>query len=338
MDVHGIDCGLYEKNLHPAGAQHMADFDLSTPATSTNRDMRDLTRRDVEGFDAVIHLAGLSNDPLGDFNPALTAAINCAQSIRLAKLAKSAGVRRFVFASSCSVYGAGGDEWLSETAPCNPLTAYADSKINTDTALAALASHDFIPVSLRGGTVFGASPRTRFDLVINNMTAWAIATGKVLLKSDGLAWRPVVHVRDVARVFAAVLQAPASDLRARVFNLSIDDQNLRIGEIARLVCAAREGTKLSQLDEAEHDQRSYRVSGARLRSLMGDNWWHHPIEPELRTLYTCLSSSPIPPEDFEGPRYQRLTSLRASIRDGQLSDDLRRVDPASNTAPERQEV
>ena len=206
-----------------------------------NIDVRDATQADVEGYDAIIHLAGLSNDPLGDYNPSLTEDINEKASIRLAELAKQAGVQRFVFASSCSNYGASDDNFLTEEADFNPVTPYGSSKVAVELALQKLADDTFSPTYLRASTAYGLSPRIRFDLVINNLTAWAFTTGKIYMKSDGTPWRPLVHVEDISRAYVAAIEAPLETVHNRAFNVGTTTENYQIRDLAEIVqdCRSR---------------------------------------------------------------------------------------------------
>ena len=225
-DVVGLDSGLFEE----------CDFGPPPEAIPTiSKDIRDVTAADLEGFAAVLHLAGLSNDPLGSLNPRLTFEINHEASARVARLAKEAGVKRFVFSSSCSTYGAAGDDLITEDAEFRPVTPYGESKVLAERDIAALADDDFCPVFLRNATAYGVSPRLRFDLVLNNLVAWAMATGLVYLKSDGTPWRPIVHIEDIANAFIAALEAPVETVWNGAFNIGRTSENYRISELAEIV-------------------------------------------------------------------------------------------------------
>src|SRR5437867_2174650 len=224
-EVVGLDSDLYERCTFG---------ELEQTIETLRKDIRDVEAADLQGFDAVIHLAALSNDPLGDLNPQLTFEINHTASVRLAALAKSAGVTRFIFSSSCSNYGAAGDGLVNESSPLNPVRPYGRSKVKVEQDVTKLADADFSPSFLRSATAYGVSPRHRFDIVLNNLVAWAFTSGKVLLKSDGTPWRPIVHIEDISRAFLAVLSAPAAVVGAQAFNVGRDDQNYRIRDLAEI--------------------------------------------------------------------------------------------------------
>jgi nucleoside-diphosphate-sugar epimerase/SAM-dependent methyltransferase len=286
-------------------------------------DIRDLQADDLRGFDAVVHLAGLSNDPLGELNPALTDAINAQATVRLGALARDAGVQRFVFSSSCSNYGAAGDELLDEDAPLNPVTAYGRSKVAAEQGLQALASEQFSPVYLRNATVYGCSPRIRFDLVVNNLVAWAHTTGQVMLKSKGLAWRPLVHVNDVAAAFVAALQAPPEAVHNRAFNIGRSTENYRVRELAGLVAARMPGTQLAMAEGADVDVRNYRVDCSRAQNSL-PGWrpaW--TVADGIDALATEYRRVGLGLDEFEGGRYQRLAHLQQRLAAGELGTDLR---------------
>ncbi len=287
------------------------------------KDVRDVEPADLDGFDAVIHLAGLCNDPLGDLDPDITMAINHQAAVRLAEIARERGVPRFVAASSCSVYGAAGEDWLDEDAGFNPVTAYAESKLRMERDIGALADDRFTPVFLRAATVYGVSPRIRFDLVINNLTAWAHATGVVLLKSDGAAWRPVLHVEDMARAFVAALEAPAERVHNRAFNVGASIDNYRVRELAEAVRAGVPGARLEQVDAPLHDRRSYRVNCDRIAAtLPGARPRWRPADG-IRELAEAFAALAPTSEEFEGVRYQRLAHLRHLRASGALDATLR---------------
>ena len=293
-------------------------------------DVRDVRASDLEGFDAVVHLAALSNDPLGGLNRDWTYDINRDATILLAQAAKEAGVGRFVFASSCSMYGAAeGDGILDETAPLRPLTAYAESKVAAEQALRALADNGFAPVSMRNATVYGVSPRLRLDIVLNNLVAWAHTTGAIRLQSDGTAWRPLVHVRDVAGATLALLGAPATDVAGEAFNIGTGEQNYRVRELAEIVRERLPSCDVAFADGASPDPRSYRVDFTKFATAFPDcrfEWTAERGADELATAYAqdCLTL-----KGFEGHRYVRLNQLRRLLEAHALDGDLRRVDGAA---------
>jgi nucleoside-diphosphate-sugar epimerase len=289
------------------------------------KDVRDADESDVSGFDAVIHLAGLSNDPLGDYDPSLTDEINCQGSIRLARLARDAGVRRFVFASSCSNYGAAGDDFLTEDATFNPVTPYGESKVNVERAVTQLAGPTFSPTFLRASTAYGMSPRIRFDLVLNNLTAWAFTTGRVYLKSDGSPWRPIVHVEDIARAYVAVLKSPIEIVHNRAFNVGTTTENYQIREIAAIVESVVPGCKVDFAPDAGPDKRNYRVDCnciARTLRTFKPQW---TARRGVVQLYEVFKRVGLTLEDFEGERFKRITHVKKLISDGVVDQRLRRV-------------
>jgi len=286
-------------------------------------DVRDTTIEMVRGFDAVIHLAGLSNDPLGNYDPALTEEINEAASVRLAGLARKAGVPRFLFASSCSNYGAGGDAFLDETAAFNPVTPYGRSKVAVERALAVLATDSFSPTCLRASTAYGVGPRIRFDLVLNNLTAWAYTTGEVYLKSDGTPWRPVVHVRDIARAYIAALEAPRDAVHNEAFNVGQTTENYQIRDLAEIVRDVVPNSRVRYAPDAGPDLRCYRVDCDRIaRALHGfkPRW---SARTGVEELYDRFQRTGLSVHDFEGPRFKRIEHLRGLVRDGRLDSTLR---------------
>lgn len=322
-EVVGCDVGLYE-DCSFAG-------ELS-PVPNLPRDIRVLTAADVAGFDAVIHLAGLSNDPLGNYEPQLTYAINHHATVRLAGLAVGAGVRRFLFASSCSVYGSATEEMLNEESAINPVTPYGVSKARAEEELSSLAGEHFSPTYIRAGTVYGVSPRIRFDLVLNNLVAWAASTGAVRLKSDGRSFRPLVHVSDVARAYCALLEAPRDLIHDEAFNAGRTRENFRIQELAGIVQRTVPGSRIEYSNEATADRRNYRVDCGKIQSRIEG---FEPCWDALRgagELHAALHARPVAPDDFEGPAFSRIAHVRRLIADGRLSEDLYwRAGPAADT-------
>ncbi len=292
---------------------------------SVERDVRDLTEADLEGFDVVVHLAGLSNDPLGDLNPPVTDDVNHRATVRLASVARSAGVERFVFSSSCSNYGAGVSEWLTETSAFNPVTPYGRSKVQAELAIAELATDDFSPTCLRNATAYGVSPRLRFDLVLNNLTAWAFCTGHVMLKSDGSAWRPIVHIEDMSRAFLAVLEAPRELIHNESFNVGQTSENYRVRELAEIVAEVVPGSRIEFLGEVTTDPRNYRVNCDKIADTLPafkPTWTATAGAEELHDAYEQIG---LVVDDFEGTRYRRVDQVKALIEEGRLGADLRWV-------------
>ena len=288
------------------------------------RDVRDVSPSDLEGFDAVVHLAALSNDPLGDFNPSWTYAINRDGTIALARSAKEAGVRRFVFASSCSMYGVSErDAPLAEEAPLRPLTPYAESKVAAEEALAKLAGDDFAPVSMRNATVYGVSPRLRLDVVLNNLVAWAHTTGAIRLQSDGSSWRPLVHVRDLARATLALLDAPADLVRGEAFNIGSAAQNYRIRDLAEIVHDRLPHCEVTFAEGAVADPRSYRVDFSKFETAFPQCRLEWTAERSVDELVRAYEEVGLTLEDFQGHRYIRLGQLRRLLDARALDTELR---------------
>jgi nucleoside-diphosphate-sugar epimerase len=313
-DVVGLDVDLYRRSTFGRWKESIRTIE---------KDVRAIEIGDLSGFDAVVHLAALSNDPLGDLNPQLTYDINHLASVRLARLARDAGVQRFVFASSCSNYGAAGDAPVDETSAVNPVTAYGVSKVRVEQDVARLASDELSPTFLRCATAYGVSPRLRFDVVLNNLVAWAFTTGKVLLKSDGTPWRPIVHIEDISRAFLAVLEAPREAVHAQAFNVGRDDQNYRIREIAAIVKETVPGCEISFADGAGPDLRNYRAAFSKIARLVPAFVPRWDARKGARQLYEAYREIGLRLEDFEGPRYRRIDQIRDLMRAGHLDDGLR---------------
>jgi nucleoside-diphosphate-sugar epimerase len=314
FEVGGLDADLFRRCTFDGGLRGVPEL---------VKDVRDATERDLEGYDAIIHLAGLSNDPLGDYDPKLTEDINTRASIRLAELARSAGVRRFVFASSCSNYGAAGDNFLDEDAAFNPVTAYGVSKVEVERAVSRLAGPSFSPTFLRASTAYGMSPRIRFDLVVNNLTAWAMTTGRVYLKSDGSPWRPIVHVEDISRAYIAALKAPVELVHNAAFNVGTTTENYQIREIAQIVESVVPGCRVEFAPDAGPDKRCYRVDCNRIARTL------HGFKPQwtarrgVEQLYEAFCRVGLKLDDFEGERFKRIAHVKKLIADGTLDASLR---------------
>jgi nucleoside-diphosphate-sugar epimerase len=331
---HGYIGSVVAPMLHEAGHEIVGldtffyrgcDFGESEfPFEERQGDVRDVSARDLDGFDAIVHFAALSNDPLGDLDPELTYDVNLRGTLHLAEQAKVAGVERFAFASSCSMYGAAtGEDFLDEDAPLRPLTPYAESKVRAEAGLSLLADETFSPVYLRNATAYGVSPRLRLDVVLNNLTGWAFTTGKIRLLSDGTAWRPIVHVRDIGRATLGALSAPRERVHEVALNVGSDRENYRIRELADLVHDELPDCEVEIAGTSYADPRSYRVQFGRFASLLPEFapvWTAAAGAEELVAAYRDTGLSP---EEFEGHRYTRLKQIRRLLDDGLLDRALR---------------
>lgn len=305
---------------------YYADCTLGEPDTyieAIRKDIRDVEPDDLAGFDAVVHLAALSNDPLGELEPEWTYDINYRASVKLAKMAKEAGLQRFLFSSSCSMYGAAEDDVLTEEAPLRPLTHYSVSKVRTEEGLAKLADQDFSPVFLRNGTAYGISPRLRFDLVLNNLVGWAYTTGQVLIMSDGTPWRPIVHVEDISQAFAAVLAAPREVIHCQAFNVGVNGENYQVRQMAQIVQEIVPGCKVEYAGQGGPDPRNYRVDFSKFASLVPDFRPQWNARLGAQELYEAFRSVKLSEEEFQGRKYVRLKQLKHLISEGYLDETLR---------------
>jgi len=314
FDVAGFDSDLFADCTYGNGT---VDF-----VETRRKDIRDVELADVQGFDAICHLAGLSNDPLGNLNPTLTYDINYHASVRLAELAKEAGVQRFVFSSSCSNYGAGGEDLLTEESPFNHVTPYGESKVFVERDVSAMADDHFSPTFLRNATAYGVSPRLRFDLVLNNLVAWAYTTNQVMLKSDGSPWRPIVHIRDIAAAFIAALKAPIDLVHNQAFNVGATGENYRVRQLAEIVAETVPGCRLEFAAGASPDKRCYRVSCDKIANVLKfePKWTARRGAHELHENYMQYG---LTLEEFEGPRYQRIGHIKRLLQEQSLASDLR---------------
>jgi nucleoside-diphosphate-sugar epimerase len=313
-EVTGLDTGFYR------------GCDLGSPADAVptlELDVRDVTAEHLRGVDAVVHLAGLSNDPLGDLDPALTHEINFRATVGLARAAREAGVARFLFASSCSMYGASENERVGEDVPLKPLTTYAESKVRSEEALAELAEDDFSPVFMRFATVHGVSPRLRIDLVLNNLVGWAFTTGAVRILSDGTPWRPVIHVADVADAIHALLEAPRDAVHGQAFNVGADEENYQVRDLAELAREAVPESTVEYGDASDPDPRSYRVDFGKLRRALPGLELRRTARESAHELHDAYRAAGLTFEEFEGSRFTRLKRLQSLLAEGQLGEDLR---------------
>jgi nucleoside-diphosphate-sugar epimerase len=320
--VTGCDSNLYRNCTFDAGGKISSVRNLG-------KDIRDLSRRDLEGFDAILHLAALSNDPLADLDVAVTYDINHHASVRLATLGKAAGVRRFLLASSCSSYGFAGDEIIDETGTLNPVTAYGQSKVWSERDISPLAGPNFCPTYLRPATAYGVSPRLRLDVVLNNLVACAVTTGIILLKSDGSPWRPIAHIEDISRAFLAALQAPEEAVFNQAFNVGQTSHNYRIREIAEVVAQTVPGCRLEIAQDAGPDKRSYRVNFDKIARTLPDFKPQWDVRKGAEQLYAAYRSARLTRGDFEGARYQRIGQIKRLMSRGDIDRGLRYVTPAA---------
>ena len=313
-EVRGLDTYFFQGNLYPQAVG---------PTEEVNRDVRDVAAEDLEGIDAIVHLAALSNDPMGELDHGLTLRINFEASVRLARLAKAIGIQRFLFASSCSMYGSSAGGTLDEDAPFNPLTAYALSKVKTEEALSQLADTSFSPTFLRNAAAYGLSPKLRFDLVLNNLVGWAMTTGQIKIMSDGTPWRPLAHVEDIADAFIAALEAPIQTVHNQAFNVGQNSENYQVRHIAETVRRVVPGSQVTLADSAGPDARSYQVDFTKIRRVLRAYQPSWTLEQGAQQLYEALTPRGITQEDFLGPAFVRLEQIKHLLSTRAVYSDLR---------------
>jgi nucleoside-diphosphate-sugar epimerase len=314
-EVVGLDTGLYEACGFGEGRREVASVRL---------DLRDVEPRHLEGFEAVVHLAALSNDPLGDLDPQLTYDINHGASVRLARAARDAGVERFLFASSCSLYGASGtDAPLTEEAPFNPVTPYGESKILVERDVSALATDSFSPVFFRNATAYGVSPSLRVDIMVNNLVGYAVTTGEVLIKSDGSPWRPLVHVEDICRAFVAVLGVDRQRSHNQAFNVGLSEENFRVREVADMVESVVAGSRVEYAAGASADVRDYRVDFGKIQRVLPEFRPRWTVRKGVEELYEAYRRYHLTADEFLGGRYVRLAEINRLQDQARLDERLR---------------
>jgi len=315
-EVVGLDTGFYDACDFERAPDEIPELKI---------DLRDVTAAHCRWFDAVAHMGALSNDPLGDLNKDLTYDINLHASVRLAKAAKEAGVSRYLFSSSCSLYGAGGDGFLDETAAFNPVTAYGESKVRVEQEVSKLADAKFAPVYLRNATAYGVSRRLRADIVVNNLVGHAVTTGKVLLQSDGTPWRPLVHIGDIIHAFICCLSAPVDAIHNQAFNVGRQSENFRIREVAELVAQVVPNAEVTFAPGASPDTRNYRVDFRKIETKLPGYKPSWTLKKGIEELYNAYTRHHLSKDEWLGPRYYRLKTIKGLQEKGVIDADLRRI-------------
>lgn len=314
QEVLGLDSDLYRNSTYGEALPDVPEI---------VKDIRDVEKTDLAGIDAIIHLAGLSNDTLGDLNPTLTYEINHAASVRLAAIAKELGISRFVFASSCSNYGAAADGMQDENATLNPVTPYAISKVRVERDVGELADETFSPVFMRNSTAYGVSPKMRFDLVLNNLTAWAYTTGDILLKSDGTPWRPLVHIEDISLAAIGALLAPKEIVHNQAFNVGMNSENYQIRQLAEIVKQVVPDCSVKFVEGAEPDKRNYRVDFSKYAQSFPRYALRWNVRRGVQQLYESYQKAGLQKGTYEGRKYNRIAQIKHLLSTGQMDQTLR---------------